>query len=102
MEIFEWPSMRVTGSMTMVCRGMGLSEFGGRVGDASFQQLAQYRKDEVSRRRATGDEDIHRHYFVDRANLGQQGGDDGARDLRVERRVLQVRALQYRVGAEAV
>src|SRR5689334_18285508 len=102
MEILEWPSIRVTGSMVMVWRGIWLSEFGRGVGNAALQQFAQCRKDEVRGRRAAGDEDVDGHHFMHRAGGGQKAGNRLARDLGVERGVFQVGAAEDGIGAELV
>ena len=84
--------MRVTGSMMIVCRGMIYPNFAAGFGMLSVQQFAQHREDQVRRGRAAGHENIHRHDFVHRPHDRQQRRNHLARNLRVQRGVLQVRA----------
>src|SRR5437764_1127641 len=94
--------MRVTGSITMVCRGIFLSEFRRRVGDATFQQIAKDREDEAGGGWAAREEDIDGDEFVHWTRDGEERRNDLAGNLSIERGVLEVGALEDDGGAAIV
>ena len=73
--------MRVTGSMTIFCRGIVYPNLAAGLGDLSASRSLSTEKIRSAGRRAAGHEDIDRHHFV-HGGPGQQLRDDLARDLR--------------------
>src|SRR5450830_690595 len=105
MVILEWPSMRVTGSMTMVRRIWlpSATEPGpGHVRDATGQQVIEQGVDEVGRWRAARQEDVDLHHPVDRRRSRQELRHDVRRYVRVQRHVLQVGPIQQGRDADRV
>ena len=74
--ILAWPSMRVTGSMTMrwpmACVPLAVLEAVLEVRGAAGHELGEHEVDEVGRGRAAGEEDVHRHHLVHRPHAVEQ------------------------------
>src|SRR5215216_816320 len=105
MVILAWPSIRVTGSMTISRAKAGLPPgSGAEAGDvcgvrhAPLQQLVERVVDEVGRGWAAGQEQVDLDDPVDGQGPLQQLGHDLGRQLGVVGGVLQIGALQQRQG----
>src|SRR4029453_17345579 len=108
MVILAWPSIRVTGSMTISRATAFASGSGAEAGDvrgvrhAPLQQLVERVVDEVGRGWAAGQEHVHLDGPVDGQGGRQQLRHDLRGQLRVVGDVLQIRPLQQRPGADRV
>src|SRR4029450_12586473 len=108
MVILAWPSIRVTGSMT-ISRATALASGSGAEAGAvrgvrhpPLQQLVQRVIDEVGRRWAAGQEHIHLDDPVDGQGGRKQPGHYMGGQLGVVGGVLQIGALQQRERADRV
>ncbi len=102
MLILAWPSMRVTGSMTMrfAIKSTKFQIRAFQLRGFATQNLNQQSLDAVRWRRAAGEEIIHVHDFVHRQHLFQQRRHDAVRQrpARVVLGALDVGALEHVFG----
>src|SRR4029450_5326024 len=95
MVILAWPSIRVTGSMTISRATAFASRSGAEAGNvrgvrhAPLQQLVDGEPDEVGRGRAAGQEHVHLDHPVHGQRGRQQPGHDLGRELGVVGGVLE-------------
>src|SRR5215218_1460324 len=108
MVILAWPSIRVTGSMTISRATAFASRSGAEAGDVRgvrhppLQQLVDGEPDEIGRGWAAGQEHVHLDGPVDRHRVLQQPGHDLGRQLGVVGGILQIRPLQQRPGTDRI